>query len=87
MTINSEIDEEAQAEWKYVHEQAPTWLVNGLGSKELWEKLSDYTLAELHNALRLHLGDANFALLFEFALAVTAKRPALLQMIADDLRS
>ena len=89
MTRNiSDVDEEVQWELEYHQAQAKTWLINGLGSKELWEKLSNLYLAELHDVLQLHLGDADFLLLFDFALAVTAKRQALLQIVADaDLKS
>jgi hypothetical protein len=90
MTLNiCDDDTEAmQEEWEYIQEQAPTWLGNALGSYELWDKLSDLTLAELHDALQLHLGDEDYLLLFDFALAVTATRSTLLRTLADaDLRS
>ena len=90
MTINiCDDDEEAmQEEWEFIQKQAPTWLGNALGSAELWDKLSDTHLADLHDALQLHLGDEDYLLLFDFALAVTATHSALLRTLANaDLRS
>jgi hypothetical protein len=88
MNVSEEDLEWMQREWEFMLENAKTWLVKGLGSGDLWHKISNINLTEMHDALQLHLGDDDYLLLFDFALAVTATRPALLQTVADaDLRS
>ena len=90
MTLNITDDdtEWMQQEWEFMQEKAQTWLVNGLGSNDLWHKLSNINFTDMHDALQLHLGDDDYLLLFDFALAVTVTRSALLKTIADaDLRN
>jgi hypothetical protein len=80
MTINicDDDTEGMKAELEYVEEQAPTWVAKALRSENLWDKLSNITFAEMHDALQIHLGDADYLLLFDFALAVTAIRRSLM---------
>jgi hypothetical protein len=59
MTLNiSEDDLEGmQHEWEYIQEKARGWVLSGLGSGGLWDKLSDISLGQMHDALEAHLGE------------------------------